>query len=260
MPLEVLIKSLVSFKLTVLVRANEAATERELWSCFLLRRSFYVLDVFTKPCIITIRQVLAMIKIFLKSLTKLGKTGNRYFDELLSVLTTMFHTYEDNHQVLARQWKSELPITDLSRRGKVDRSLLTLSEWRQKVLDNSKSCKAECHCTSEGSCTSCHEESMADVRCNECKQIVNADDSSGDSFILNTNALPRELQVQCLAETIIMMESHVGDSYKGKKFNNKKDISKNNSSGTVRPVGESDGAKSLVVDDCDECVLLDGFK
>ena len=104
--------------------------------------------------------------------------------------------------------------------------MLTLSEWRQKVLDNSKSCKAECHCTSEGLCTSCHEESMADVRCNECKQIVNADDSSGDSFILNTNALPRELQVQCLAETIIMMESHVGDSYKGKKFNNKKDISK----------------------------------
>lgn len=138
--------------------------------------------------------------------------------------------------------------------------MLTLSEWRQKVLDNSKSCKAECHCTSEGSCTSCHEESMADVRCNECKQIMNADDSSGDSFILNTNALPRELQVQCLAETIIMMESHVGDSYKGKKFNNKKDISKNNSSGTVRPVGESDGAKSLIVDDCDECVLLDGFK
>ena len=57
----------VSFKLAVLVRANEAATERELWSCFLLRRSFYVLDVFTKPCIITIRQLLAMIKTWVYS-------------------------------------------------------------------------------------------------------------------------------------------------------------------------------------------------
>jgi len=40
---------------------------------------------------------------FLKSLTKLEKTGNWYFDELLSVLTTMFHTYEDKHRVLVRQ-------------------------------------------------------------------------------------------------------------------------------------------------------------
>lgn len=45
---------------------------------------------------------------FLKSLTKLEKTGNRYFDELLTLLTTMFHTYEDNHQVLARQWYVKL--------------------------------------------------------------------------------------------------------------------------------------------------------
>jgi len=88
----------------LLVRANEAATEQELWSCFLLRRSFYVLDVFIKPCVITIRQVLAILKIFLKSLTKLEKTGYRYFDELLSAVTTMFHTYEDRHQVLAHQW------------------------------------------------------------------------------------------------------------------------------------------------------------
>lgn len=56
------------------------------------------------------------------------------------------------------------------------------------------------------------------------------------------------------------MESYVGDSYKGKKFNNKKDISKNNLFGIVRFVGEFDGVKSLVVDDCDECVFFDGFK
>lgn len=153
--------------------------------------------------------------------------------------------------------KSELPITDLSREA--DGSLLTLSEWRQKVLDNSKSCKAKCHCTSEYSSTPCSKESMADVRCNECKLIMEADDSSDDSFILNTNALRRELQ-GCLAETIIMMESHVGDSYTGKEFNNIKDESKNNSSGTVRPVNVSDGAKSLLVDDCDEYVILEGFE
>ena len=142
---------------------------------------------------------------------------------------------------------------------KADGSLVALSEWTQKVIDNSKSCKPKCHCTSEGSSTSCCEECMADVGHNECKLIMDADDSSDDSFILNTNALRRELQ-ECLAGTIIMMERHVGDSYTGKEFNNKKDEGKNNSSGTVRPVGEADGAKSLVVDDCDEYVILEGFE
>ena len=100
---------------------------------------------------------------------------------------------------------------------------------------------------------------MPDVGCNECKLIRDADHSSDDSFNLNTNDLHRELQ-GCFAETIIMMESHVGDSYTGKKFNNKKDVSKNNSSVTVRPVDESDGAKSLLVDDSDEYVILEGFE
>ena len=56
-------------------------------------------------------------------------------------------------------------------------------------------------------------------------------DSSDDSFILNTNSLHRELQ-ECLAETIMMMEGHVGDNYTGKKFNNEKDESKSYPCGT----------------------------
>ena len=142
---------------------------------------------------------------------------------------------------------------------KADGSLAALSEWTQKVIDNPKSCKANWRCTSEGLSTYCCEEHMTDVGRNECKLIMDADDSSNDSFILNTNALHREFQ-ECLAGTVIMMECHVGDSYTGKEFNNEKGESKNNSSGTVRPVGESDGAQSLVVDDCDEYVILEGFE
>lgn len=88
---------------------------------------------------------------------------------------------------------------------------------------------------------------------------MDADDSSDDSFPLNTNALHRELQ-ECLVETISMMERHVGDSYTGKEFNNEKDESKSNSCGAVRAVGESDGAKCLAVDDCDAYVILEGFE
>ena len=143
----------------------------------------------------------------------------------------------------------------------VDGSLLTStsSEWTQKLNDNSRSCKAKCHCTSEGPSTSSCEEYIADVGNNASKVVMDAEDSSDDVFILNTNSLCRELQ-ECLAETIIMMECHGGDSYTGKKFNNEKDEMKNNSSGRVRHMCESDGAKSLAVDDCDKYVILEGFK
>jgi len=100
-----------------------------------------------------------------------------------------------------------------------DGSLLTLSEWTQEGLDNYKSCEAKCHCDSEGPSTSCCEQCMADVGSNACKLVMNGDDSGGGSFILETSALHRELQ-ECLAETIIMMEHHVGDSKTGKELEN----------------------------------------
>lgn len=60
----------------------------------------------TRPCEIHLNTIFCKYCFFrfLKSLTKLEKTGYRYFDELLSAVTTMFHTYEDRHQVLAHQW------------------------------------------------------------------------------------------------------------------------------------------------------------
>ena len=60
----------------------------------------------TRPCEIHLNTISCKYCFFrfLKSLTKLEKTGYCYFDELLSAITTMFHTYEDRHQVLARQW------------------------------------------------------------------------------------------------------------------------------------------------------------
>lgn len=138
--------------------------------------------------------------------------------------------------------------------------MLTLSEWTQKVNDASWSHESKCDCTSEGPSTSCCEECMADVGSNACKLVMDADNSSDTSFILNTNALCRELQ-ECLAETMMMMECHVGDSYTGKEFDNEKDESKNNSCGIVRDAVGSDGAKRLlVVDDCDEYVILEGFE
>ena len=39
---------------------------------------------------------------FLESLAKIGKTGNKHIDNLLSVITMMIHTYRNKHQV--QQW------------------------------------------------------------------------------------------------------------------------------------------------------------
>ena len=100
---------------------------------------------------------------------------------------------------------------------------------------------------------------MADIGSNACKLVMDADNSGDGSCILNTSTLRRELQ-ECLPETIIMMESHVGDSYTGKEFDNEKDEGKNNSSGIVRDDGASDGDEKPVVDDRDGYVILEGFK
>lgn len=97
--------------------------------------------------------------------------------------------------------------------------MLTLSEWTQEDLGNYKSCEAKCHCDSEGPSTSCCEEHMADVGSNAFKLVMNGDDSGGGSFMLDTSTLHRKLQ-ECLAETIIMMEHHVGDSKTRKEFDN----------------------------------------
>ncbi|XP_078347468.1 omega-hydroxyceramide transacylase-like isoform X2 [Oculina patagonica] len=215
-------------KLSMLLhQASQAATEAELWSCFLVRRSKYFLKVFAQPCVITINQVVVMLKIFLELLTKVEKTGNKYFDELLSVITTMFHTYEDRHQVSIQTWKSGLQVTEIPRGAAA--SLLTLSEWTKNMSDDSRSCK--CRCNAEGLATSCDREcSMAHAGSNAC--TVNMDAGSSDDtckFIFNANALCRELQ-ECLSETMVMMERHVGDSYAGKESDNTQDESNNNSS------------------------------
>lgn len=74
--------------------------------------------------------------------------------------------------------------------------------------------------------------------------------------ILNTSALCRELQ-ECLAESMVMMEHHVGESYAETNSD-----SNNNSSDIVKDLGGSAcaGAESLVVDNCDNYVILNGFE
>ena len=125
----------------------------------------------------------------------------------------------------------------------------TLSEKTKELNDNSRSCKAECCCASEALSTSSCEEYIADAGSDACELVMDEEDSSDDSFTLNTNSLHRELQ-ECLAETIIMMEGHVGDSYTGKVFNNENNANKSYSCGTFWSF-ELDGANSLAVDDCD---------
>lgn len=91
-------------KLTIILhRTSEAVNEAELWSCFFIRRVFWVLKLATKPCVISLKQISHLANIILESLPKVEKTGNEFLDELLSMVYMVIHTYQDKHQVQC--WK-----------------------------------------------------------------------------------------------------------------------------------------------------------
>ena len=41
----------------VLHRTSEAVTEAELWSCYFIRRVFWVFKLAAKPCVISLKQI-----------------------------------------------------------------------------------------------------------------------------------------------------------------------------------------------------------
>ncbi|KAL9955305.1 hypothetical protein ACROYT_G036611 [Oculina patagonica] len=92
-------------RLTIILhRTSEAVTEAELWSCYFIRRVFWVLKLAARPCVISLRQISHLANKILESLPKVEKTGNEYLDELLSMIYMVIHTYQDKHQVQC--WKT----------------------------------------------------------------------------------------------------------------------------------------------------------
>ncbi|PFX28606.1 patatin-like phospholipase domain-containing protein 3 [Stylophora pistillata] len=119
----------------ILLDANKSATEAELWSCYFLRKSCHILDLLARPCIITFKQILVMLKIILQALIKIEKTGCKYFDNMLSVVSTMLQTYEDKHQVTIH-WKSKSFMNLTEESTDVGESSLILYDQTQKVISD----------------------------------------------------------------------------------------------------------------------------
>lgn len=187
------------FKL--LFEANNNTTERELWSCFVIRRSLYVVKVLSKPCVITIQQFLVMLKIFLELLAKIGKTGNKHIDNLLSVITMMIHTYRNKHQV--QQWTRRPPsrfdASEVSTEANGWTSLVSLSE-----------------CT-QASCTSASTVSTSEhiAERNERALAIYSDDSKDVGDFLSNDFMRCQLQEcleECLAGSFVCLENHHDDT------------------------------------------------
>lgn len=87
----------------ILHHTSEAINEAELWSCFFIRRVFWVFQLAAKPCVISLKQISHLAHIVLESLPTVEKTGNRFLDELLAMVYMVIHTYQDKHQVQC--WK-----------------------------------------------------------------------------------------------------------------------------------------------------------
>ncbi|XP_068717461.1 patatin-like phospholipase domain-containing protein 4 [Montipora capricornis] len=103
----------------VLYEAFNSTTERELWSCYVIRRSLYAVKILSKPCSVTIHQILVLLKRCLVSLATMDKTGNKLIDDLLSMISMIVQTYRDEHQV--QSWRgspSRLAISDKAHSGK----------------------------------------------------------------------------------------------------------------------------------------------
>ena len=52
------------FSFAVLYEAFNTTMERELWSCYLIRRSLYVAKLLSKPCTITLHQFLVVLRLW----------------------------------------------------------------------------------------------------------------------------------------------------------------------------------------------------
>ncbi|XP_074605906.1 patatin-like phospholipase domain-containing protein 2 [Acropora palmata] len=83
----------------VLYEAFNTTMERELWSCYLIRRSLYVAKLLSKPCTITLHQFLVVLRLCLESLASMDKTGIKYIDKLLAIISMIVYTYGNKHQV-----------------------------------------------------------------------------------------------------------------------------------------------------------------
>ncbi|XP_029192136.2 patatin-like phospholipase domain-containing protein 2 isoform X2 [Acropora millepora] len=83
----------------VLYEAFNTTMERELWSCYLIRRSLYVAKLLSKPCTITFHQFLVVLRLCLESLASMDKTGIKYIDKLLAMISMIVYTYGNKHQV-----------------------------------------------------------------------------------------------------------------------------------------------------------------
>lgn len=93
-------------KLTLILHhTSEAINEAELWSCYFIRRVFWVFKLAAKPCVISLKQISHLAHIIVESLPKVEKTGNQFLDDLLAMIYMVIHTYQDKHQVHVHCWK-----------------------------------------------------------------------------------------------------------------------------------------------------------
>lgn len=138
-------------KLTIILhRTSEAVNEAELWSCFFIRRVFWVLKLAAKPCVISLKQISHLANIILESLPKVEKTGNEFLDELLSMVYMVIHTYQDKHQVQC--WKKS---------GRA----ITSGQWQEDIA-----------CVNEGRSSE-----------NEQQQVKHSDDDSDIEVLVAEN-------------------------------------------------------------------------
>ncbi|CAH3028774.1 unnamed protein product, partial [Porites evermanni] len=102
-------------KLTLILHhTSEAINEAELWSCYFIRRVFWVFKLAAKPCVISLKQISHLAHIIVESLPKVEKTGNQFLDDLLAMIYMVIHTYQDKHQVHVHCWYVNCPLSNSS--------------------------------------------------------------------------------------------------------------------------------------------------
>ncbi|XP_020620664.1 patatin-like phospholipase domain-containing protein 2 [Orbicella faveolata] len=225
-------------KLTIILhRTSEAVTEAELWSCYFIRRVFWVLKLAAKPCVISLKQISQLANIILESLPKVEKTGNEYLDELLSMIYMVIHTYQDKHQVQC--WKTYGPAITAGLRQE-DGSGISSTDESPSSGDNAM--------------YSIPEEVEETGETPACSLMpLNSDDESDIEVLVGQSA-------ECLLQSAMRWEDDVSDNaffLRTKEAGSDRSINKSvgrwESEGGA--CGEEPASESL-----DDYVLLDGYE
>lgn len=232
------------FKLSlILLRTSEAVTEAELWSCFFIRRVFWVLKLAAKPCVISLRQISHIANIILESLhslPKIEKTGNEFIDELLAMIYMVIHTYQDKHQVQCQKRRkpaltSEQEHSDGVAMSSTESTCARHSAVRTPAVEelNTSYIRAKSSCSIQATTSDDDSDIEVLVGCNMSTEFTQS---------LIESAMRMEADVTSRVKTDHDWSQNGNDSLSGLESENRACV------------------ESASPDGLDDCVLIDGYE